>query len=313
MRQTPQPDLSQLRVLDGGLATELERRGCNISGPLWSARVLDEAPEAIRQLHLDYLRAGADCISTASYQVSTIGYAELGRPTADAACAIKRSVEIASEARTIYRRESNRSVFVALSLGPYGAALHNGAEFHGQYGIGFKELVAFHAESLEIASAAPADLIALETVPSLEEAQAILEALRQVPTARAWLSFTCRDAEHVAHGERLTECAELADRADQILAVGVNCTHPKFVTNLVAQAKSATEKPIFVYPNSGESWNAATRRWTGKSDPADYGLLAAEWFRGGAHAVGGCCRTGPDHIRAVRRALEAIGPAPMRQ
>lgn len=305
MRQTPQPDLAHLHVLDGGLATELERRGCDISGPLWSARVLDDAPEAIRQLHLDYLCAGADCISTASYQVSAMGYAELGRPRADAVRAIRQSVEIAEQAMSSYARESNRHVLIAVSLGPYGAALHNGAEFHGQYGISFDELTAFHAERLAAAADTSADFIALETVPSNEEAGAIMEALKLVPEARAWLSFTCRDAEHVAHGERLTDCVALADKSDQILAIGVNCTHPKFVTSLIAQAKSATNKPILVYPNSGETWDAATHRWIGKSDPADFGLLAAEWFRAGAHAVGGCCRTSPDHIRAVRAALDA--------
>lgn len=310
MRHTAQPDLSHLHILDGGLATELERRGCDISGPLWSARVLDDAPEAIRQLHLDYLRAGADCISTASYQVSGLGYAELDRPRTDAARAIRRSVEIANEARTIYGHESDRPVLIAVSLGPYGAALHNGAEFHGQYGISFNELVAFHAERLAAAANTSADLVAFETVPSLEEARAILEALRNAPAVRGWLSFTCRDAEHVAHGERLTDCAALAGKSEQILAIGVNCTHPKFVTSLIEKAKSATNKPILAYPNSGELWDAATRRWTGKSDPDDYGLLAAEWFRAGAHAVGGCCRTGPDHIQSVRRAREAAHPKP---
>lgn len=313
MNPATQPDLSRVRVLDGGLATELERRGCDISGPLWSARVLDEAPEAIRQLHLDYLRAGADCISTASYQVSAIGYAELGRPPADAARAIRLSVEIAQEAKQTYAHESNRPVLIAISLGPYGAALHNGAEFHGQYQIGFRELVAFHAERLSIAAETSADLIALETIPSIEEARAILEALQTVPTARAWLSFTCRDAAHVAHGERFADCAALAAASEQVVAVGVNCTHPKFMADLIPQAKSATDKPVLAYPNSGETWDSETRRWAGKSAPADYGRLAAEWFRTGAQAVGGCCRTGPDHIRAVRRALEASQPSAMRQ
>lgn len=313
MIPSTQLDLSHLHVLDGGLATELQRRGCDVSGPLWSARVLDEAPEAIRQLHLDYLRAGADCISTASYQVSAMGYAELGCPRTDAARAIRSSVEIAEDARSIYGRESDRPVLIAVSLGPYGAALHNGAEFHGRYGTGFEELVAFHAERLAIAAETSADLIAVETIPSLEEARAILDALTDVSTARAWLSFTCRDALHVAHGERFADCASLVAGADQAFAVGINCTHPRFVTGLIAQAKSATDKPVLVYPNSGEIWDTATRRWTGKSDPANFGIMAAEWFRAGAQAVGGCCRTTPEHIKLVRRTWEARQPASMRQ
>lgn len=310
MNSAAQLDFSRLHILDGGLATELARRGCDISGPLWSARVLDEAPEAIRQVHLDYLRAGADCISTASYQASAIGYAELGRPREDASRAICRSVELAEEARTRYGRESDRAVLVALSLGPYGAALHNGAEFHGRYEIGFEELVAFHAERLAVAAETSANLVALETVPSLEEARAIMEALAEFPKLRAWVSFTCRDREHVAHGERLADCGALiesgaAGGAGQIVAVGVNCTHPNFVAELVERAKSATGKPVIAYPNSGETWDATTRRWSGESDPGKFGALAAEWFRAGAQAVGGCCRTGPEHIKMVRRAWEA--------
>lgn len=313
MNSAPHLDLSQIHVLDGGLATELQRRGHDISGPLWSARVLDEAPEAIQQVHLDYLRTGADCISTASYQVSELGYAELGRPRSDAAHALRRSVELAESARQQYRRESNRPTLIAASLGPYGAALHNGAEFHGRYEIGFDELVAFHAERLDIAADTSADLVALETIPSLEEAHAILAALDRFPSLHAWLSFTCRDDQHVAHGEKLADCIALLENAPQVVAAAINCTHPKLVTRLIAAAQAATRKPIFVYPNSGEVWDAANRRWTGKSDSTGYGTLASAWFRAGAQAVGGCCRTTPAHIRAVHEARQAEHSANMRQ
>lgn len=308
-----QSGLSFIHVLDGGLATELERRGFDISGPLWSARVLDDAPEAIQQVHLDYLRAGAECISTASYQVSAMGYAETGRPRGDAALTLRQSVDLAQAARDEYQRESDRPVLIAVSLGPYGAALHNGAEFHGRYQIGTDELTEFHAERLAIAAETSADLVALETIPSLEEARAILAALRRFPSISAWLSFTCRDAEHVAHGEQLADCAALLQSAPQVIAVGINCTHPKFVASLIGATKGATSKPIFVYPNSGEIWDAGTRRWTGLSSPSNYGELAAGWFAAGAQAVGGCCRTTPAHIRAVREAWQAEQPANMRQ
>ena len=314
-RMTPAAhlDLSRIHVLDGGMATELEWRGCNIYGPLWSAQVLDTSPGTIQQVHLDYLRSGADCISTVSYQVSAMGYAELGRPREDAARALRLSVEIAEAAREQYGRESDRAVVIAASLGPYGAALHNGAEFHGRYEVGFEALVAFHAGRLAVVEETNADLVALETVPSCEEAQAILAALAQFPALRAWLSFTCRDEARVAHGEALAECAALADDSDQIVAVGINCTHPRFIAELTRKAKAATEKPIIVYPNSGETWDASARRWRGTSDVGKYAAMASEWFKMGAHAIGGCCRTTPAHIRAVREAWEAFQAAPMRQ
>jgi len=298
-------DLRSIRVLDGGMATELERRGCDISGPLWSAHVLDANPEKIAEVHLEYLRAGADCISTASYQVSAMGYAELGRPASDAATALRESVAIAEAAREIYRHESDRKVFVAASLGPYGAALHNGAEFHGRYGIGFDELTAFHAERLAVIADTCADLVAVETVPSLEEGRAIAAALLEFPALSAWVSFTCRDATHVAHGEPLADCAALLDGLPQVIAVGINCTAPRLIASLIREARAGTSKPIFVYPNSGELWDAATRRWYGSSNVDEFGAMAAGWYAAGAQAVGGCCRTTPAHIRAVRNVFQS--------
>lgn len=306
-------DISQMRVLDGAMATELERRGCNLAGPLWSAHVLDTSPETIRQVHLDYLRAGADCISTASYQVSAKGYAEMGRPREDAVWALRRSVEIAEVAREEYRREAERPVAIAASLGPYGAVLHDGAEFHGRYSVSPVELERFHAERLAVIAGTKADVVALETIPSLGELRAILTALARFPALRAWISFTCRDGERIAHGEKLADCAALLDGSDQVAAVGVNCTAPRFVASLVTEARMATGKPILAYPNSGESWDAGNHRWLGKSNVEEYAVWAASWFQAGAQAVGGCCRTTPEHIRAVRRAWEAMRPASMRQ
>jgi homocysteine S-methyltransferase len=306
-------DFSRVCVLDGAMATELERRGCNISGPLWSAHILDTSPGIIEQVHLDYLRAGADCISTVSYQVSAQGYTELGRPGDDAARALDKSVEIAKAAREQYACESDRPIAIAASLGPYGAALHNGAEFHGRYEIKFEELVAFHAERLSAVAEINADLIALETIPSLDEARAILRALAHFPSLSAWVSFTCKDAEYVAHGEALSKCVGLLNQSSEVVAVGINCTHPGFIMQLVGQARSATHKPVIVYPNSGEKWDARMRQWSGVSDVGEYGRLALSWFEGGAQAVGGCCRTTPAHIRAVRETWEALNATAMRQ
>ncbi|MGA8908616.1 MAG: homocysteine S-methyltransferase, partial [Acidobacteriaceae bacterium] len=267
MTPEDQTGFRQIRILDGGMATELERRGCNISGPLWSAHVLDTAPAVITAVHLDYLRAGADCISTASYQISAKGYAELGRPRADANHALRQSVELAEKARSTYSAENPRPVRIAASLGPYGAALHNGAEYHGRYDIDLSALVAFHAERLAVLAETNADLIAFETVPSLEEARAILAALEKFRSLSVWISFTCRDRAQVAHGEPLGECAALLNSVPQVLALGINCTAPHLVTELIHAARIAGGKPVIVYPNSGEIWDAATRTWHGRPDP----------------------------------------------
>ena len=297
-------DFARIRVLDGGMATELERRGFDLSGPLWSAHVLDAAPEAIAAVHLDYLRAGADCIATASYQVSAQGYRELGRAAADTERALRLALPVAREARARYAAENPRRVWIAASLGPYGAALHNGAEYHGRYDLDASALREFHAERLAVLDDAGAGCIAFETIPSLEEAEAIVRALEGFPSLTAWVSFTCRDAAHVAHGEPLRECAALLASASQIAAIGVNCTAPALVTELIGEARRGAEdrQPVIVYPNSGETWNAATRAWQGENDAAGFGERTREWFAAGARAVGGCCRTGPAHITAVAQA-----------
>jgi homocysteine S-methyltransferase len=295
---------SGLRVLDGGLATELEHRGCDLSGPLWSAQVLDQSPKTIAAVHLDFLRAGADCISTSSYQVSSLGYRELGRDPGSVERALRQSVAIAEEARAQYAQENPRRTWIAASLGPFGAVLHNGEEYRGNYQIGFDELVAFHTERLRVVADTHADFIAFETVPSLEEARAILRALASCPDTTAWVSFTCRDEKHVGHGELLRDCTAAVVTSPQVLAAGINCTPPHLVRPLIAEARAglADERPVIVYPNSGEKWNPVARTWKGSSDAAQYGELAREWFSAGAQAVGGCCRTGPAHIRAVAAA-----------
>lgn len=292
--------LEGIHILDGGMATELEYLGANIDGPLWSAHVLEDAPEKIVAVHRAYIAAGADCIETASYQVSRKGYAEYGLPPQLADAALLKAVRLA---RTAVAEFPDRRILVAASLGPYGAALHNGAEYHGNYGCTFEDLVCFHRERIEVLANAnqkeSPDLLAFETLPSLQEAKAIGEALAPWPHLAAWFSFTCKDGRHVAHGEPLADCARLAASFPQTVAIGVNCTHPELIPELIAELRSASDKPILVYPNSGEGWDAESRCWTGKGDPGSFAAHAANWFATGAQIVGGCCRTRPSHISKV--------------
>lgn len=295
--------LRDTRVLDGGMASELEYLGANIDGPLWSAHVLEDQPEKVIAVHRAYIEAGADCIETASYQVSRSGYSEFGFAPEQADAALLRSVALARAAAAEF---PERHIQVAASLGPFGAVLHNGAEYHGNYSITFRELVDFHRERIEILATAGAsqkpDLLAFETLPSLTEAEAIGDALTPWPNLAVWFAFTCRDEQNVAHGELLRECAASVARIPQAVAIGVNCTQPMLIPALIAELREASSKPVIVYPNSGEGWDAETRTWTRSSDPADFGKMAAEWFAAGAKIVGGCCRTRPAHVRQIAEA-----------
>lgn len=302
MRPVQQLDLTGLHVLDGAMATELERRGFNLDSSLWSAHVLLHSPEAIAAVHRDYLDAGADCLLTASYQVSAEGFQELRLSAEDAAKALRASVTIAEKVRSEYQAISARRIWIAASLGAYGAMLHNGAEYHGNYDCGFDELVLFHRRRIAVIAETDADFLAFESIPSLEEAEAILAALQPYPDLPVYISFTCQDETHVSHGEPLRKCAELLNRREQVIGIGVNCTRPELIGSLIREAVQVTRKPIIVYPNSGEQWDAVHRCWQGDGQIQQFGELARRWRADGAQWIGGCCRTGPEHVRAVAEA-----------
>src|ERR1035441_2144139 len=280
--QQPTEILDEIHVLDGGLASELEHLGAKIDGPLWSAHVLEDAPEKVLAVQRAYIEAGAQCLLTASYQISRRGYVEVGLTPERADAALLRSVELAKSAAAEF---PDREVLIAASLGPYGAALHDGSEYHGNYDCAPADLVAFHSERIRVLAAAGAtqspDLLAFETLPSLAEARAIGEALRPYPSLKSWFTFTCIDGQTLVHGEKIRDCAAAIARFQQTVAIGVNCTHPALIPSLIAELRAASNKPVVVYPNSGEGWDAGARCWTGRSDPADFGAMAAEWVAAG--------------------------------
>ena len=284
-------------ILDGALATELERRGADLRDPLWSARLLIEAPALIRQLHWDYFDAGADVATTASYQASFEGFARRGIDADAAATLMRRSVELACEARDAWwaepaHRAGRQRPLVAASVGPYGAMRADGSEYRGHYDLDEAALMAFHRPRLAVLAQAGADLLACETLPCLAE-------------ARAWISFSCRDDQHTSEGEDFGACVAALEGFAQIVAVGLNCTAPGHVPALVAAARAHTARPIVVYPNSGELYDADGKRWLGCADTHDFAQQAERWAGGGARLVGGCCRTSPADIAAVRRRLLA--------
>jgi len=290
-------------VLDGGLATQLEAQGNSLADPLWSARLLLESPGEIVRAHLAFFRAGAAIATTASYQATFQGFAARGIDHAGAIGLLQRSVALASEARTAWRAErtpgDTSPLLVAASIGPYGASLADGAEYTGRYGRSVAELRAFHRERLEVLVGTKVDLLACETIPELEEGIALVELLEATPGARGWLSFSCADGGHLRSGAAVEEAFALAERSSRVLAVGVNCTAPQYVDELLARARSATSKPLIVYPNSGERWDAVAKRWIEVGGPTIDGTAARRWIEAGATIVGGCCRVSPGQIEAV--------------
>jgi homocysteine S-methyltransferase len=304
----PFADPDRVTILDGGLATALEAAGADISDDLWSARLLLDEPSAIADAHRAYLDAGADVIITASYQASLDGFMRRGISGDAAADLIGSSVTLARDVRDAWwgeGRPGRHRPLVAASIGPYGAVLADGSEYRGNYGVSVAELAAFHGPRLRTLIEREPDLLAIETIPSLDEARAIAQALGTMPDALpAWWSFTCRDEEHLADGSAFADAVAVASNAPRAAAVGVNCSDPRLVEPLARVAALRSGLPVVAYPNRGAGWNAKAKRWDGDGVD-DLAALAPRWRDAGARLIGGCCGTLPADIRAIRAALVA--------
>ncbi|WP_328874593.1 homocysteine S-methyltransferase [Streptomyces sp. NBC_00287] len=284
-------------VLDGGMSNQLESAGHDLSDELWSARLLAERPEAITEAHLAYFEAGADVAITSSYQATFEGFAGRGIGRERAAELLALSVELAREAAR--RAKTDRPLWVAASVGPYGAMLADGSEYRGRYGLSVDELERFHRPRLEVLAAAGPDVLALETVPDADEARALLRAVRGLGVP-AWLSYSVA-GDRTRAGQPLQEAFALAADADEVIAVGVNCCAPEDVDAAIETAARVTGKPVVVYPNSGEAWDAQARAWHGQSSFAP--AQVRTWRDAGARLIGGCCRVGPEAISGISGAL----------
>lgn len=294
----------RIAIIDGAMATELEARGCDLNDSLWSAKVLLEQPELIRAVHLDYFNAGADIAITASYQATVEGFAKRGLNREQAIKLIKKSVQLAKDARDeFWSKDENRInrayPLIAGSVGPYGAYLADGSEYRGDYNLTEDELIAFHRPRVEALIASGADLLACETIPCGIEARALIRLLVEFPGTSAWFTFTAKDGEHISNGERIADIAAFLDVQPQAAAIGINCSSPLYIPELIREIKKNTNKPIIVYPNSGETYDPATNTWHGETSCESFGNQAKEWFEAGASGIGGCCRTTPGHIREV--------------
>jgi homocysteine S-methyltransferase len=290
-------------VADGGLATELEEQGHDLSDALWSARLLLDAPEAIKAAHLAYFRAGAVIATTASYQVSAEGFAGRGIDRAGVARMLRRSVDLAREARAGLADDGIQR-WVAASVGPYGAMLAGGEEYTGRYGLSIRQLRDWHGPRAEILAEAGADLLAIETLPDIDEAEALASVVAGLDVP-CWLAYTIA-GDRTRAGQPLTDAFAIAAGVPQVVAVGVNCCAPADVAAAVALARRVTGKPVIAYPNSGESWDGPSREWAGASQlSVPLARQVTQWVTAGARVVGGCCRVTPANIAEISHAVAA--------
>jgi homocysteine S-methyltransferase len=287
-------------AIDGGLASELEARGHDLSGTLWSARLLADDPAAIRDVHTTYFTSGATVGISASYQASRSGFERngLGHDEADRLLAL--SVALVREARDeAAAAGTTHPMLVAASVGPYGATLHDGSEYRGRYGVAHEDLVVFHRERLDVLVAAAPDLLAIETVPDVDEARAIVEALQDYDVP-AWLSFSCADDATTCAAQPIEAAAALVAAAPTVEAIGINCTKPEHLGGLIARIRAAQpDLPIVLYPNAGRVWDGVASVWLGDGTDVLPDSAVSSWFDSGVSLVGGCCGLGPQAIESV--------------
>lgn len=300
-------------ILDGALGTELENRGHDVSGKLWSAKYLLENPQIIQELHEDYLRSGADIVTTSSYQATVQGLEDYGLSEKEALDTIVLTVELAKNARQNFWQylsddEKKKRVYplIAGDVGPYAAYLADGSEYTGDYQLSKESFKDFHRSRIQTLLAAGSDFLAIETIPNMTEATALVELLAdEFPNTEAYMSFTAQDSQSISDGTLMTEVAKLCDSSKQILAFGINCSRPAIISDLLKASRTISQKPLVTYPNSGEIYDGATQTW--KSLPDNSHTLCENsqvWHKLGAKIVGGCCRTRPEDIKLLADKLK---------
>ena len=299
-------------ILDGAMGTELEYQGYNVAGNLWSAKYLAQDASALTKIHLDYLRAGATIITSASYQASFPGLLEAGYAEEEIPTLLQKSVHLVQQAITTYwsslsqeEKETRIYPLAAASLGPYAAYLADGSEYTGVYQVSKEELKTFHLPRIQALLEAKPDLLLIETIPNFLETEALLELLEtDFSTVQALISFTSQDGATISDGTPIEEVADLCDKCPQILAIGLNCTAPHHISSLLKKMRGVTQKPLATYPNSGEIYDGIHKTW--HQDPDNQHTLAEnslEWAKEGVQIFGGCCRTRPSDIQNLAQQL----------
>ena len=295
-------------IIDGALASELQRRGCDLNDSLWSAKVLIEQPDLIRQVHFDYFNAGADCAITASYQATPLGFAQKGISLAESINLIKQSVALAQQAKQQYldQIKSDKLLVIAGSVGPYGAYLADGSEYTGNYQLSENEFIDFHQARMQALIEAKVDILACETLPNFVEIKALAKLLQQYPTMTAWFSLTLKDANHLSDGTPLVEVIDYLNQIDQVVSIGINCIALEKVSLALTELQTLTAKPLIVYPNSGEQYDPITKQWhKDHQHNCTFDNQLPVWIKLGAKLIGGCCQTTPNDIAQIAHYLKA--------
>jgi len=309
----PSVDRDRVFVLDGGFGSLLESLGYDVNKhDLWSGGANMDRPDLVSKAHKKFIDAGADIIMTNTYHCCIKKLQETrGFTVEQGEEVINKAVKLAKEAMA----DANREVFLVGSIGPYATYFRDASEYSGAYvkKPGFQEqtIIDYYLQQATPLLKSGVKSLVFETIPSLKEVECVGKVLEQLDSdVRAWIVVTCKDGKTTRSGDLFSEVVRMANGFEKVTAVGANCTSPLHITELLqnAQIESTKNKPIVVYPNSGEVYSPENKKFEGDTKINLIAEMIPSWYRLGARIFGGCCRVLPEHMNKIAHACGKLGP-----
>ena len=285
----------KIKLLDGSMSFPMEQLGYNLKNKLWTGKALINNPDLIKDIHKGYIDAGADFISTSTYQISFDRLKNMGYQSEEIKKIFQKSVDIVKDA--IEESKLKKEIKIVGSFGPYASYDPEASEYIGEYDSTDIEIKKFHLNNIRIIEETDLDIILYETIPCLREIKILSEALSH-STKEIWISITCNEEMEFRDGSSFKDACEIISKIEKITTMGINCFSPLLVKKAIDLLKKYSNKKILIYPNSGEIYNPKERFWTGNNEFNN--SMIKNWLSLYPDIIGGCCRIGYDDIKKMR-------------
>ena len=293
--------INKIKLLDGSMSFPMEHLGYNLKNKLWTGMALISDPDIIKNIHKDYINAGADYISTSTYQVSYDRLQNMGYQSSEIKKVFQKSIDLVKEA--IKESRSKKEIKIVGSFGPFASYDPNASEYVGKYNSTDDEIKNFHLNNINIIEETDLDIILYETIPCLREIKVLSKVLSQT-NKEIWISITCNENIEFRDGSSFKEACKIISQIEQITTLGINCFSPLLVEKALKELKKYSNKKTLVYPNSGEKYNPKDKYWSGKNEFNN--LMIKNWLSLSPDIIGGCCRVGYDNIKKMREEIDIL-------
>ena len=292
---------NKIKLLDGSMSFPLEKKGYNLHDKLWTGKALINDPDLIKNIHKGYIEAGADYISTATYQISFNRLKEMGYQPDEIKEIFQKSVDLVKDA--ILESKPKNEIKIVGSFGPYASFDPEASEYVGEYNVSDNAIMNFHLNNIHVIEETDLDILLYETIPCLREIE-ILSKILSHSSKEIWISVTCNENIEFRDGSSFEEACKIISNIENVTTMGINCFSPLLVKKAIKKLKKYSNKKTIVYPNSGEIYNPKDKFWSGKNDYND--LMIKNWLSLSPDIIGGCCRVGFDNIKNMRKEIDKI-------